>query len=53
MSTLLVIGTAGAVAAVAHELGLAWGPARVPIAFGLFLMAVGLTALAVAEPPCP
>ncbi|MEU3611752.1 Na+/H+ antiporter [Streptomyces sp. NPDC006872] len=29
MSTVLVIGTAGAVAAVAHELGLAWGPAWV------------------------
>lgn len=29
MSTLLVIGTAGAVAVVAHELGLAWGPAWV------------------------
>lgn len=29
MSTVLVIGTAGAVATVAHELGLAWGPAWV------------------------
>ncbi|MER5430095.1 Na+/H+ antiporter [Streptomyces sp. NPDC002588] len=29
MSTVLVIGTAGAVAAVAHGLGLAWGPAWV------------------------
>ncbi|MGX9886866.1 Na+/H+ antiporter [Streptomyces sp. NPDC002276] len=29
MSTVLVIGTAGAVATVAHQLGLAWGPAWV------------------------
>ncbi|NEA64019.1 Na+/H+ antiporter [Streptomyces sp. SID12488] len=29
MSTVLVIGTAGAVAAVAHQLGLGWGPAWV------------------------